>query len=143
MHKAIVVRDRVVSLLEPLETSGNVREITKGARNANNYPSISVLIGSDDVANKNSAFINWELTVYTDIFIASKDEDVDALTQGVRKEIHKALLADYTLGLDFVTEVDPLGQQDPKHSDDSDVYTSVTRVAWVVRYRTSVADPSL
>lgn len=143
MHKSIVIRDKVASLLEPLETSGIVREITKGARNANNYPSISVLIGSDDVANKNSAFINWELTVYTDIFIASKDEDVDALTQGVRKEIHKALLADYTLGLDFVTEVDPLGQQEPKHSDDSDVYTSVTRVAWLVRYRTSVADPSL
>lgn len=143
MHKAIVVRDRVVSLLEPLETSGNVREITKGARHANDYPSISVLIGPDDVANKNSAFINWELTVYTDIFIASKDEDVDALTQDVRKEIHKVLLADYTLGLDFVTETDPLGQQDPKHSDDSDVYTSVTRVAWLVRYRTSVADPSL
>lgn len=143
MHKAIVVRDRVVSLLEPLETSGNVREITKGARHANDYPSISVLIGPDDVANKNSAFINWELTVYTDIFIASKDEDVDALTQDVRKEIHKVLLADYTLGLDFVTEIDPLGQQDPKHSDESDVYTSVTRVAWVVRYRTSVADPSL
>ena len=143
MHKAIVVRDKVASLLEPLETSGTVREITKGARHANDYPSISVLIGPDDVADKNSAFINWELTVYTDIFIASKDEDVDALTQGVRKEIHKALLADYTLGLDFVTEVDPLGQQDPKHSDDSDVYTSVTRVAWLVRYRTSVADPSL
>ena len=143
MHKSIVIRDRVASLLEPLETNATVREITKGARNANNYPSISVLIGSDDVANKNSAFINWELTVYTDIFIASKDEDVDALTQGVRKEIHKALLADYTLGLDFVTEVDPLGQQDPKHSDDSDVYTSFTRVAWLVRYRTSVADPSL
>lgn len=143
MHKTIVIRNAIISSLEPLEISGTVREITRGARNANNYPSISVLIGSDDVANKNSAFINWELTVYTDIFIASKDEDVDALAQGVRKEIHKALLADYTLGLDFVTEVDPLGQQDPKHSDDSDVYTSVTRVAWLVRYRTSVADPSL
>lgn len=143
MHKAIVIRDRVASLLESLETSGIVREVTKGARHANDYPSISVLIGSDDVANKNSAFINWELTVYTDIFIGSKDEDVDALTQDVRKEVHKSIMADYTLGLDFVTEVDPLGQQDPKHSDESDVYTSVTRVAWVVRYRTSVADPSL
>ncbi len=143
MHKSIVIRNAIVSLLGSLETSGVVKEITKGARLTNDHPSISVLIGSDDVANKNSAFINWELTVYTDIYISSSDEDVDALTQDVRKEVHKLIMADYTLGLAFVTEVDPLGQQDPKHSDESDLYTSVTRVAWLVRYRTNVADPSL
>ena len=143
MHKAIVVRNAIVSLLGSLETSGVVKEITKGARLTNDHPSISVLIGSDDVANKNSAFINWELTVYTDITISSTDEDVDALAQNVRKEIHKALMSDYTLGLDFVTEIDPIGQQEPKRSDDSDLYNSVTSVAWLVRYRTSVADPSL
>ena len=143
MHKTIVIRNAIISSLEPLVADDTVKEITTGARHSHDYPSISVLIGPDDVANKNSAFINWELTVYTDITISSTDEDVDALAQNVRKEIHKALMADYTLGLDFVTEVDPIGQQEPKRSDDSDFYSSVTSVAWLVRYRTSVADPSL
>lgn len=143
MHKALVIRNKIFDLLKATQFTLPVAEITKGASLSNEFPSISVSLGTDEPLNKSSAFIDWDLVVYTDIYLSSTDDDLDAITQSIRLDIHKSLLTDNTLGLGFVIELDPLGQQQPKHSDDSDMYTSVTRLAWSIKYRTAVADPSL
>lgn len=143
MHKALSIRNAIIAKLESLVSNSVVKEVTTGALNRREYPSISVSLGPDDRLTKSSAFIDWDLNIYVDVYIASTDADVDTPTQQIRTEVHKALMADTTLGLGFVVEVEPLGQQEPQHSDASDLYTSVTRLPWSVRYRSNVADPSL
>lgn len=79
MYKFIVICNVIILLFELLEIVGIVKEILKGVCYFYDYLLISVLIGFDDVVNKNSVFINWELIVYIDIMISLIDEDVDVL----------------------------------------------------------------
>lgn len=143
MHKASQIRDAIYTTLNGLVGTSEIKEVIKGAEPAQEFPAVSVLVGDDTPATRNNAFIDWELTVYVDIFIRDKSVDVDALMLGVRKDLHKAIMADPTQGLSFVTDTMPLGQQEPDRSSEGDQYSSATRTSWQVSYRSSVSDPSL
>jgi hypothetical protein len=142
MHKALEIRNAVFAKLQALEGTVQVKKVTKGAQPANDYPSVSVLLGDDTPATKDSTFTNWDLTVYTDVFIRSTSEDVDAQMLDIRNAIELQLLSDPSQGLGFVFQTDALGQQDPERSDASDQYTSATRLAWHIKYRAPTV-PSL
>lgn len=142
MHRAQAIRDAVVTKLQPLIALGVVSQVYFGAEQADELPAIGVMLGDDTRQNRNSAFIDWQLTVFTDILVGGTDADVDAIMLATRLNIHKAIMADTTLGLPYVIDVNPIGQQEPERSNEGDRYTSATRVSWQVTYRSSLTDPS-
>lgn len=142
MHKALQIRDAVFAKVSALQVAGQLQSVKKGAQPSHDFPSVSVLIGDDTPSFRDSMFTNWDLTIYTDVFIRSTNEDVDAEFMEIRESLERELLSDVSQGLDFVMTTDSLGQQDPERSDASDQYTSATRLSWHVKYRATTV-PSL
>lgn len=144
MHKALEIRNAVYTNVSALVSAGHVAEVLKNnISDPDNYPSVSVVIGTDVPEVKTNAFTDWQLTLFTDIKIQASDSDVDADMLNIREEIHKALMADYTQGLNFVLDVEPGDQYEPELNSEGDSYTCYTRVAWMVKYRVNTNNPGL
>jgi hypothetical protein len=143
MHKALLIRDAIISKVQALVGTGVIKKVVFGAEPSNDHPSVSVLLAADTPQSFNSAFTDWELTIYTDISIRTKSADVDAEMLAVRLAVHQSIMSEDTQGLSFVSQTLPLGQEDPNRSDESDQNMSATRLSWQVTYRANTRDPSL
>ena len=144
MHKVQAIRDAVYTAVNGLVSDGHIAEASKNnISNPSNYPSVSVVIGSDLPESKVNTFTDWQLTMFTDIKIQASDGDVDADMLNIRAELHKALMADYTQGLSYVKDFEPGEQSEPEINSEGDTFTCYTRVSWLVKYRSSETDPSV
>lgn len=107
------------------------------------YPVLVIRMGPDTPRGDSINFITSDFTVHTDIYVNSTDSDLDKLTLDIRAEVHKALMADKTQGLDFVIDTKHSLQQEPDYTGEGDDYAGATRLSWEVTYRYTYNDPSL
>jgi len=84
--------------------------------------------------------IEWESTLYVDLYVRSREADWLAAAMGLWAEVHALLMADYTQGLAYVVDTDPLGMDDPEADASSDLVAVAVRTTWRVQFRTSVGD---
>lgn len=106
-------------------------------------PAISVDHGSDEPADQETThFIDSNLTVQTTSIVASFDEiELRRQLIALRREAHIALLADWTLGLDFVVSVTYGGAEAPEFGVQGSKMIGVLTSSWIFYYRMNRFDP--
>jgi hypothetical protein len=144
VHKAQLIINEIYTRLLTLVDSKVVLEVMKNRADVpDDVPAIAVRMGSDEPDNQNASFIDSSLIVNTDIYVITTEQELDEKTLAIRLETHKKLMADYNLGLSFVTQITPLGQSEPDYNGDGEQYAGATRLSWRVSYRSNILDPSL
>lgn len=84
--------------------------------------------------------IEWEATIYVDLYVRAREADWLSAAMGLWAEVHALLMADYTQGLAYVVDTDPLGMDDPEADASSDLVAVSVRLPWRIQFRTSVTD---
>ena len=111
-------------------------------------PAINVILGADrpvtETGPDNMSFQDWMLTLYADCVIkqALSTGDVDTELNSLRLGVHKAVMANYTLGLNFVINAYPSEVAEPERKGEGEEQVAVMRTAFTFHYRASITDPS-
>jgi hypothetical protein len=143
VHKAQLIINEIYTRLLTLVDSKVLLEVMKNRTDVpDQLPAIAVKMGSDEPDNQNATFIDSNLIVNTDIYVITTEQELDEKTLAIRLETHKKLMADYNLGLGFVTQITPLGQSEPDYNGEGEQYAGATRLSWRVSYRSNIVDPS-
>ena len=145
MHKAQAILNAFKASLAPLITNNVVKVILpNNAQPAEVHPALIVRMGEEDVSARNmSNFDNRDLNIYIDIYVHSKNTDLDEQVLVIREEVEKAILANVQLGLPFVLNTEFNGQDAPDYQGDAELYAAAIRLNFVVKYRTQSNNPSL
>ena len=124
--------------------AGSVYTQRVGAFADNELPAYNITYGADepmtDLGASNVAFIDWQFLVFIDCYERENTGAVDTLFQNMRRNIHRALMADVTQGLSWVHTTIPQGADEPVLDDTGDKRAFVYRVNWIFRIRTSIGD---
>jgi hypothetical protein len=147
-HHAWQVVKRVRDLLLAANTAAGQR-VYLGAVSAVDPtvgPAIDVNVGGDSAVSPfgvdNTQFVDSVQRVYVDLFASSAEAGEKALDQIylLRTQVHRALLADYTLGLTFVASVRYQGVEELRDINGG-LIVGVQRNVWDVGYRMDYSDP--
>jgi hypothetical protein len=140
----------IKTLLTGLATTGqNVQRGQIYEHEKAKLPALSITMGEDSpVSEQQTGLVDWELTVsiqsvaeIIDAYTATESA-LDTLLNLIRKEVHAAIMADHTLGLDFVIDISPGPANEPILSGAGSVPTGSQSIDFVVWYRTSRDDIS-
>ena len=138
--------DAIVTALEgDVDISpGTVHRSRVEAFSDTELPAYNVEIGQDvplgELGPDNVAFIDWQQAIFIDCYAKSLATNIDAVFLTMRRNVHRALMADYTQGLSFVSTTIPDGADEPVLDNSGEQKTSVYRVNFIFRLRTSIAD---
>ncbi|MGR8917980.1 MAG: hypothetical protein ACU85V_00055 [Gammaproteobacteria bacterium] len=94
----------------------------------------------DDDGQTNVSHLDLDAAVYVDLFVEAREADWMQAIYDLAAEVHALIMADYTLGLSYVVDTDPLGFEEPELDDDGDQVRALLRMNWRTHFRTSVAD---
>jgi len=112
--------------------------------NDTELPAYNVILGPDsplgEFGASNVAFIDWEQVLFIDCYVRSILADVDAAFLDMRRNVHRALMADYTQGLNFITTTIAGGADEPIIDDAGERKNMVYRTNWIFQLRTSIDD---
>lgn len=109
-------------------------------------PAYNVVLGPDAPLNElgpsNVAYIDWQQAIFVDCYARTIAVDADAEFLDMRRNVHRALMADITQGLgpNFVMTTIPAGADEPNLDDAGDRKNLVYRLNWVFQLRTSIDD---
>lgn len=145
-HAALVTVRKAVELIQA-QAGGFTCELERWHDIApDECPLVSVEVGPDIAVSEFGTdavnHIDSLLTLYTDIYVAAVRVDAMAQAFDVRTAIHKALLADPTLGLSAVHTVRYGGAEEVEREPAKATQCLMYRVVWQAHYRTSYADPT-
>lgn len=105
-------------------------------------PLVSVDFGDDTPAADNTQFIDSVLTVPTTaVAVGPEERDVKLKLLELRREVHRAIMADPTLGLAFVVYTNYGGAAEPVYETDGELLVGELTSNWFVHYRMNVLDP--
>lgn len=90
---------------------------------------------------QNQAFIDRLFIVYTRIHVRAAEADLDNQLLQIELELFAAMMADITLGLDFVYDTYFSGRAEPEIDDEAEKPTLAVDLEWSVRHRHSLTDP--
>lgn len=112
--------------------------------NDTELPAYNVVLGPDNPLSElgatNVAFIDWEQVLFIDCYERSILANIDALFLTMRRNVHRALMADVTQGLSFVHTTIPAGADEPIIDDAGERKNMVYRTNWIFHIRTSIDD---
>lgn len=112
--------------------------------NDTEMPAYNIVLGSDsplgEFGPSNVAFIDWEQVLFIDCYERSILADIDAAFLDMRRNVHRALMADHTQGLNFVITTIPAGADEPLIDDAGERKNMVYRTNWIFQLRTSIDD---
>ena len=110
--------------------------------NDTEMPAYNVVLGPDaplsELGPTNVAYIDWQLVLFVDCYQRTILADADAVFLDMRRNVHRALMADHTQGLAWVTTTIPSGADEPNIDDAGDRKNIVYRLNWLFQIRTSV-----
>lgn len=142
---------RVEQLIDALVTNleadaaisaGSVYRCRSSAFADTELPAYNIAVGPDVPLNPlgpdNVAFIDWAQTLFIDCYVKSILPDIDAVFLDMRRNIHRALMADVTQGVSFVMTTIPQGAEEPVIDDSGEQKTAVYRTGWEFRLRTTI-----
>ena len=93
-----------------------------------------------DLGPDNVRFIDWEFVVFVDYYDKLTTTAIDSVLQAARANIHRALMADVTQGVNFILTTIPQGADEPLLDDAVEQKTIAYRTNWVIRLRTDIED---
>ena len=105
-------------------------------------PAYNIEIGADVPLNPlgpdNVAFIDWAQQIFIDLYAKSSAVNIDNIFLDMRRNVHRALMADVTQGLGFVLTTIPGGAEEPVLDHSGEQKTMTYRTSWEFRLRTSI-----
>jgi hypothetical protein len=145
-HRAEDILAQIVTTLTGLTTTqANIVRGRVYTIEDTELPALSIYLGADDPIGENGPtnvqFQDSDLLVRVRAHVKTPSEQVDATLNLIRREVHVALMADYTQGLDYILNTIPLGAEEPELSGDGEQPTATLDMNWLIRYRASVLDP--
>lgn len=133
-----------------LTTTGN--RVQRGQiynHEENGLPALAVMMGSDEpAAEYQTDKMDWELTVRIEatanieVDYTTQDSLIDQALNQIRKEVHIAVMADHTQGLDFVIDTDPGPATEPVLSGEGAQPIGSQVLDFIIRYRADRQDIS-
>jgi hypothetical protein len=145
-HRILQIVDRVADL-----HTADTAKIYKNRRQSlsareQELPATSIDIGEDSPIDadgaSNLSFLDSVLTLavtHRDQS-GSEEELIEALIR-MRTETHVALMADRSLGLDFVIDTQYAGALEPELDEPNDGFAGSLTSIWRVHYRMNITDP--
>jgi len=140
----------IETLLTGLTTTGT--KVQRGQvypHQAADIPALGILMGADTVsAEYQTGLVDWELNVFVESVhqveasYTTMGSGIETKLNLIRKEVHAALLADHTLGLSFVIDIEPGNAGQPLLSDSGNIPFGSQMLSFIVHYRTSRTDIS-
>jgi len=140
VHRANQIINAAVKLLEKIK--GLEVVVHRKGMNEQDLPATRVLFGKNKPKNVGVPFTDWQLILHTDITLVAHDDDINGETTKYALEIHKKLMADNALGLAFVQDIEPLGQDETQFNTETAITIAEVPNSWLITYRTNSQDPS-
>lgn len=138
------IMDSIVSILTGLTTTGN--NVVRGQvydLAETQVPGLAIFMGEDILEDElSNSVYDWNLSIYIESKAAESTTQIDQVLNTIRGEVHAAIMADYTLGLNFVIDTDPVIAPEPDLSAIGAKPIGTQRLQYVVKYRTSRTDLS-
>ncbi|WP_406828119.1 hypothetical protein [Microbulbifer sp. ARAS458-1] len=135
-HVSHQLLDAITTAVTGLPTTGDrVRQSRLYAHGRG--PALNIRLGERrNTATLGNALVNAEQDIFIDIAVAGTAESIDDQLLQIESEIHQALMADYSLGLPFVLDLNPQGLSEPD-LEQAEKPKAVATSAWryVIRHR--------
>lgn len=138
---AITIGEKIVELIQALPEmeSGKVHFSRAYEIQEDELPCISVEIGADTPTDpsgvQSSNFEDSEQMIFVDLYDHQVDAEAMKRIALARALVHKAIMADFTLGLAFVVQARYGGASEPASDAESGLPGWTMRVAFPVHYR--------
>jgi hypothetical protein len=94
----------------------------------------------DELGPSNVAFIDWAQAIFIDCYAKTIAAQIDDVFLNMRRNVHRALMADVTQGTNFVLQTIPLGAEEPQLDASGEQQSMVYRTGWEFRLRTAIDD---
>lgn len=132
------ILDRFESLLKPL-TLTEERVYRGRIYNKDNTPSISIYMGRSPFTLRGQ-FIDQSMEIKQLITVTENESNLDKKTLEVFNQSLSVIMADHTLGFNFVKYIEPTGMGEPQILGESSKPIQQTEFAWKVHFRHSLID---
>ena len=142
MHKSKSIYNAFYGGIATLVGNGVAAVVKTNIDTEQDFPQISVCLGSDTKEDYTKSDFKHSLTLYTDIYVISDVNDVDDEMLDIRELIEIKVLSFEDLDLDYVFNVEFLDQGEPDYNGEGTDYGSRTRLSWLVEYTTPHDNPS-
>jgi len=139
-HRAESIMAAVVTVVTGLTTTGT-RVVRARVRTVEAAPALSVEQGADDINPELSSFPKLARELNVKIIAHVKDnDDADSDLNLIRSEVFAAMRADNALGLEYISDIDLIGDDEPEFTGDADQVVGRQQMNYVVKYRHSWTD---
>ena len=140
----VAMQANIAANAQVISDGANVVRARVGPWQGSDLPAYVLTYGPDsplgELGPDNVRFIDWEFVVFVDYYDKLTVAQIDTVLQNARANIHAAIMADVTQGLNFVLTTYPAGADEPLIDDAVNQKTIAYRTNWVVRLRTSIDD---
>lgn len=134
---------RLKQILDAVQT--NLTGLTTTGTNAyqnrvypiQNLPAINVRYGAQQMNTIAPNVIDNTVEIIVDAYCKAQENQLDDTLIKIQSEVHAAMMADYTQGLNFVIDTTPIGASAPDVSDESETPTAVKTISFQITFRHS------
>jgi len=136
MHRRETIMQAVLTLLTGLTTTGsNVKRSRAWA--VSSLPALTLAQGQDGLSGEQEmGAINRDLTVNITAH-AAEGEQLETDLNQISAEVYEAMVADRTLGLDYVYDINITADGDPQIEGDQNKTTGRLDMQFVINYNHS------
>lgn len=135
MSNALSIRNGFYGRLLSLD---DFKQVTVGNEViTGDFPMVKVKTGTDELINRHTQFIDWQLEIETIIYNQSYDSDLEGQMLTLRSVVYNAIMGE-SMGIHGVMDIQPTSAPEIEESNEGDEYTAALPLRWLVRYRTPV-----
>jgi hypothetical protein len=140
-HRAETIAATITDLVTNLPTTGD--QVYRGRAapiSVDILPAVLVYLEGDSPLAEYTTLADRVLQVAIEGFARPAADEVDTVLNTIRREVTQALMADRTLGLGFVIDINE-GEARYTLDGEADQGVGVVRTEWEIHYRRSITDP--
>ena len=139
-HVSKQLMDAVTTALTGLPTTGDrVRQSRTYAHHR--APALNIRLGGRTTLGiRSNSWLDAEQDIFIDIAVAGPADSIDDQLLQIEAEIYRGLMADHTLGLSFVVDLNPQGLSEPD-LEQGEKPKAVATSSWRYVIRHSLTDP--
>lgn len=139
-HRAVDVLAAIHALFLDLPLVG--QNVFKGrVYDFENVPAHSLFLGAADAESTNTVVTDEQQLIRDEITVAGPEDELDQMLLEVHAEAYVKIMADITLGLPYVQEVEYLGMAEPDYIEETRRLILQAIFTWRVTYRHSYNNP--
>ncbi len=140
MLRAETILSTVETTITGLATTGS-NVIRANVRTVKTHPALTLSQGGDSVDVESSSYPLLYRSLDVNVLAHVKNNTTpETQLNLIREEVYLALMADRTLGLNYVIDINPTGVDQPEITGDADQIVGIMQMNFTVRYTHSWED---